>query len=126
MPPDRNRVSAADIGDIMNIKNIPFTVTDWEQISKEEYPGETGTSFWRVFQSENLRVRMVEYSANFKSDHFCPRGHVLLVLEGELFIRLKNGEEFKMTAGTSFQAGDDEANPHLAYSNTGARVFIVD
>jgi hypothetical protein len=110
----------------MKLQDIPFTVTRWDTIPKEEYPGETGTSYWQVFQAGDLRVRMVEYSAGFKSDHFCPRGHVLLVLEGEFFIRLKNGEEHRMTAGTSFQAGDDETNPHLAYSHTGARVFIVD
>lgn len=110
----------------MKIKNIPFTVTDWEKIPAVEYPGETGTSFWHIFQSQDLRVRIVEYSPDFKSDHFCPRGHVLLVLDGELFIRLKDGQESRLTHGMSFQAGDDEENPHLAYSKTGARVFIVD
>lgn len=110
----------------MKIKNIPFTVTEWEKIPADEYPGETGTSFWRLFQSGDLRVRIVEYSPDFKSDHFCPRGHVLLVLDGEFFIRLKDGKEFRLIPGMSFQAGDDEGNPHLAYSKTGARVFIVD
>ena len=110
----------------MQLPDTPFTLTQWKDIPKKEYPGETGTSFWRIFQSGDLRVRMVEYSADFKSDHYCPRGHVLLVLEGELFIRLKNGEEYRMPAGTSFQAGDDDRNPHLAYSETGATVFIVD
>jgi hypothetical protein len=110
----------------MKIQNVPFATTDWSGVPKEEYPGETGTSFWKVFQAGDLRVRMVEYSANFKSDHFCPRGHVLLVLEGELFLRLKNGREHRLTTGTSFQAGDDVSNPHLAYSKSGATVFIVD
>jgi hypothetical protein len=110
----------------MHLNNIPFALTRWDSVPKEEYPGESGTSLWKVFQSGDLRVRMVEYSPDFKSDHYCPKGHVLLVLEGELFIRLKNGEEHRMPAGTSFQAGDDESNPHLAYSKTGAKVFIVD
>ena len=110
----------------MKLPNIPFTVTDWAGVPKEEFPGEKGTSFWRVFSSQDLRVRMVEYSPGFYSDHFCPRGHVLLVLEGEFFIKLKNGEEYRMTPGMSFQAGDDKENPHLAYSDTGCRVFIVD
>jgi hypothetical protein len=51
---------------------------------------------------------------------------VLFVLEGELMIELKDGRRIAMTAATSFQAGDDEENPHLAYTETGAKVFIVD
>jgi uncharacterized cupin superfamily protein len=49
-----------------------------------------------------------------------------LVLEGELTIRLKDGREFVMKPGTSFQAEDDESNPHLAFTEKGAKVFIVD
>ncbi len=71
-------------------------------------------------------MRMVEYSPEFKSDHWCPRGHVLLVLDGELSIRLRDGREFVLTPGTSFLVGNDEANPHLAYTHKGAKVFIVD
>jgi hypothetical protein len=47
-------------------------------------------------------------------------------LEGELAIGLKDGREFTLASGTSFQASDDEANPHLAYTDKGAKVFIVD
>jgi len=110
----------------MDIKNTPFTFTNWSEVPAEEYKGETGTSFWRVFEQGNIRVRIVEYSPGFRSDHWCPRGHVLLVLEGELTIELKDGQVYRMTPGTSFQAADDEANPHLAHTDKGAKVFIVD
>ena len=111
---------------VMNIQGLAFTITDWSQLSPVEYRGEAGASFWRTFEAGNVRVRMVEYSPGFKSDHWCPRGHVLLVLEGELAIRLKDGRGFVLASGTSFQAGDDEANPHIAYTDKGAKVFIVD
>ena len=68
----------------------------------------------------------VEYLPGFYSDHWCSRGHVLLVLEGELGIQLRDGREFVMKPGTSFQAEDDDANPHLVFSDKGAKVFIVD
>jgi len=110
----------------MNIQNIPLEVTVWKNVLPAEHKGKEGTSFWKVFEKGNIRVRMVEYSAGYRSDHWCPRGHVLLVLEGELVIVLKDGREFVMTPGTSFQAGDDQDNPHLAYTQKGARVFIVD
>jgi len=110
----------------LKIRDVPFVLTEWEKVPQEEHKGETGTSFWRVFEEGNIRVRLVDYSAGFKSDHYCPRGHVLLVLEGELRILLKDGKEFFLPAGTSFQAANDEDNPHLAYTGKGARVFIVD
>lgn len=71
-------------------------------------------------------MRIVEYSPGYQADHWCGRGHVLLVLEGELSIRLKDGREFTLSAGTSFQAADDDENPHLGFTEKGARVFIVD
>lgn len=110
----------------MKIENIPFAVTKWDEITPMEHKGETGTSYWRITEAGNIRVRMVEYSPGFRSDHFCPRGHVLLVLKGEFCVLLKNKVTHVLTAGMSFQAGDDESNPHLGYSQKGATVFIVD
>lgn len=110
----------------MKIQDVPFVVTNWSQITMVEYKGDAGTSHWRSFEQGNIRVRMVEYSPGFYSDHWCGRGHVLLVLEGELGIQLRDGTEFLMKPGTSFQVEDDETNPHLAFSEKGARVFIVD
>jgi len=111
---------------MMKIQDVPFTVSEWDKISKDEYKGETGTSFWRTFEAGNIRVRIVEYSPGFKSDHWCGRGHVLLVLEGELAIELKDGRQFSLPSGTTFQVGDDDSNPHLAFTDKGAKVFLVD
>lgn len=49
-------------------------------IEPSEYKGRTGEALWRTQEIGNIRVRMVEYSA----DHWCSRDHVLLVLKGEL------------------------------------------
>ncbi|MCX6561220.1 MAG: DHCW motif cupin fold protein [Candidatus Aminicenantes bacterium] len=110
----------------MKIEDLPFTVTDWNRVPAIEHRGRTGSSSWRSFEEGGLRVRVVDYSAGFESDHWCRRGHVLYVIEGELQIALKNGTIHRLKRGASFQAGDDEANPHLASSGSGARVFIVD
>jgi hypothetical protein len=110
----------------MNIQNVPFSITDWEHVPLTEHRGESGTSYWRTVEEENNRLRMVEYMPGFISDHYCPRGHILLVLEGELHIKLKDGNEFRLTSGKSFQVGDNEANPHLVSTVRGAKVFIVD
>lgn len=110
----------------MNIEGVGFSVVDWSKVPPVEHRGETGTSFWRPVEEGNVRVRTVEYSAGFRSDHWCSRGHVLLVLEGELFVELKDGRKFALGSGMSFQASNDPANPHLVYTEDKTRVFIVD
>jgi len=62
----------------MEMKNILFGTTDWEEIAPTEHKGETGTATWRTQQFENIRVRMVEYSAGYLADHWCSKGHILL------------------------------------------------
>jgi quercetin dioxygenase-like cupin family protein len=110
----------------MDLHDIPFTVTDWRDVPPSEQKGETGTSFWRVFEAGSLRVRMADYSPGFRSDHWCPKGHVFLVLEGEFTVTFKDGRNFTLGAGMSFQAADDPANPHRGSSAKGAKAFIVD
>lgn len=110
----------------MKIQDVPFNITEWNELEPIEHKGEVGTSFWRTFEEGNIRVRLVDYFPGFRSDHWCSRGHVLLVLEGELAIQLKDGSEFLLTSGTSFQVEDDDSNPHFAFTEKGAKVFIVD
>ena len=109
----------------MKIEDIPFNLVNWGNIQRVEYPGEQGVSTWRTWEMGNLRVRMVEYSAGYLADHWCSRGHVLLVLAGELVTELEGGQSHPMTAGMSFQVADD-AEPHRVYTEQGATVFIVD
>lgn len=109
----------------MKIQDVPFCFTDWSQITPTQHPGETGLALWRTLETGNIRVRMVEYSPGYMADHWCERGHVLLVLEGELITELKDGRQFKLTAGTSYQVADDVA-PHRSHTEMGAKLFIVD
>lgn len=110
----------------MDLGPIPFTVTDWRTVPAVEQKGESGTSFWRVFEAGGTRVRMADYSPGFRSDHWCPKGHVFLVLEGEFSVALKDGRVFRLSAGMSFAVGEDPANPHQGASEKGAKAFIVD
>jgi len=68
---------------------------------------------------------MVEYTPGYLADHWCKRGHVLLVLESVLITELDDGRKFTLMPGTSYQVADD-ANPHRSYTETGAKLFIVD
>ena len=109
----------------MKIENVPFGVTDWAAVPKTEHPGETGVAHWRTVEQGNIRARIVEYSPGYLADHWCSRGHVLYVLEGELVTELKDGSSHVLRAGQSYQVADD-AMPHRSRTAGGAKLFIVD
>ena len=73
----------------------------------------------------SIRVRMVEYSPGYLADHWCDKGHILLCLEGELHTELKDGRQFILKPGMSYQVADG-AEPHRSRTELGARLFIVD
>jgi hypothetical protein len=109
----------------MKIHDVPFCTIDWSQVEASEHPGETGMAYWRTLEVGNIRVRMVEYTPGYFADHWCSRGHVLLVLEGELVTDLKDGRSFTLKPGVSYQVADG-AEPHRSHTKTGAKLFIVD
>ncbi|KIL37163.1 hypothetical protein SD70_30900 [Gordoniibacillus kamchatkensis] len=109
----------------MIITGVPFGTMDWSTVEPTEHPGETGKAYWRTLEIGNIRVRMVEYTPGYLADHWCNRGHVLLVLEGELETELADGRTFKLTPGTSYHVAD-RAEPHRSSTITGAKLFIVD
>ena len=109
----------------MDMKNIPFGLTDWSHVEVSEHPGVTGMAYWRTQQFDAIRVRMVEYSAGYLADHWCKKGHILLCLEGELRTELADGRQFVLTPGTSYQVAD-QAEAHRSSTQAGAKLFIVD
>ena len=109
----------------MNMTQIPFGTTDWAGVEPVEHRGETGTSFWRTRQFGAIRVRMVEYSAGYRADHWCSKGHILLCLEGELHTELQDGRTTVLRPGMSYQVADN-AEAHRSSTPVGAKLFIVD
>jgi hypothetical protein len=109
----------------MRLTDIPFGVTDWSTIEATEAPGESGTARRRTREFGGIRVRLVEYSAGYRADHWCEKGHILLCLAGELETELADGRRFRLVPGMSYQVADG-AEPHRSYTETGATLFIVD
>ena len=109
----------------MKIEDVPFQTTDWSRVPATLHPGDAGVATWRTLEVGNVRVRMVDYSPGYVADHWCERGHVLLVLEGELHTELRDGTRVVLGPGTSYQVADD-ANAHRSSSPLGARLFVVD
>jgi quercetin dioxygenase-like cupin family protein len=109
----------------MQMKDIPFGITDWAEVGETVHPGETGSARWRTREFGEIRARIVEYSPGYLADHWCTKGHILYVLEGVLETELGDGRKVTLTPGSSYQVADG-AEPHRSSTSTGARLFIVD
>lgn len=109
----------------MKMADIPFGTTDWSAIAPTSHPGDSGVATWRTRQFGAVRVRMVEYSAGYRADHWCEKGHILLVLDGELVTELADGRSVTLRPGTSYQVADGDM-AHRSHTARGAKLFIVD
>ena len=83
-------------------------VVDWSAVEPTSHPGETGTAAWRTVAIGNVRARLVEYSAGYVADHWCERGHVIYVLEGQLVTELKDGRTFVLGPGQTYVVADGD------------------
>jgi hypothetical protein len=109
----------------MKMSGIPFETTDWARVEGIDHPGETGTATWRTRQFGDIRVRIVELSPGYLSDHWCDKGHVLFCLDGELLTELGDGRRFILKRGMSYQVADHR-DSHRSRTETGAQLLIVD
>jgi quercetin dioxygenase-like cupin family protein len=82
----------------MKISEIPFEITDWSDVEPTRHAGLSGEALWRTRhvgpEGNRIRIRMVEYTPGYVADHWCQKGHVLLVLEGELETVLADGRVY--------------------------------
>ena len=109
----------------MRLEGIPFQTVDWSGVEETEHRGEAGHARWRTRHFGDVRVRVVEYSPGYRADHWCSKGHVLFVLEGELTTELADGRTVVLRPGMSYQVADG-AEPHRSMTAGGAKLFIVD
>lgn len=109
----------------MTIAGVPFQTVDWAAVPRTEHPGETGVAHWRTREVGTVRVRLVEYSPGYLADHWCERGHVVHVLEGELVTELRDGRRFTLAPGETYVVGDGDG-AHRSSTAVGARLLIVD
>jgi hypothetical protein len=106
-------------------KRIPFETIDWSKVPKTEHRGETGTAIWQTIEYGGLRIRIVEYSAGYMADHWCPKGHIVHCLDGEFVSELQDGGTCTLTKGMTYVVSDG-MSPHRSHSKNGVRVMIID
>lgn len=109
----------------MKSKNIPFQTIDWKSIPRTEYLGETGLAYWQTMQFDGLRIRYIEYSSNYKADHWCEKGHIVYCLRGEVTNELKDGTKSVLKEGMSYIVSDDLSS-HRSITQRGVELLIID
>lgn len=109
----------------MKIPALPFHTTQWDTVEQTVHAGETGQAIWQTIMLGDIRIRKVEYSAGYAADHWCSKGHVILCLEGEMQTTLQDGRVFTLSAGMTYQVGDN-AEAHRSATRDGCKLFIVD
>ena len=105
--------------------NIPFQVIDWTGIDRIEYPGQTGSAFWKTLQFPRLRIRVVTYSSGYLADHWCQKGHIVHCLDGELVTEQENGEKFVLKEGMTYVVSDNLSS-HRSIAEREVRILIID
>ena len=109
----------------MSNDNIPFQNIDWSTVPKVEYQGETGIATWQTTTFEGLRLRIVEYSAGYKADHWCQKGHIVHCLAGEVTNELKGKESSLLKQDMTYIVSDDLSS-HRSVTKNGVKLLIID
>lgn len=109
----------------MNIEYLLPNSFHWDQVSIETLNGETGHARIKTQVMGTIKIRQVDYSANYQADHWCVKGHLVFVLSGQLVLEHKNNTVNTLNKGSVYVVGDDSM-AHKAKSQEGASVLIVD
>jgi quercetin dioxygenase-like cupin family protein len=111
---------------MMHLTNLPFEMFDWATTPPVTTQGETGEMTAKGFQAGDFRIRQVTYHQGYLADHWCAKGHLLFVLEGELVLEFSDGKAVTLKENQGFTV-DDLGTPHRVLTPTqAAQVLIID
>jgi len=107
------------------IKTSLFKLSTGQKYLKLNIKVKTGVAYWQTLQFDGLRIRIVEYSANYVADHWCEKGHIIHCLEGEVTNEQKKGTISILTPGMSYIVSDDLSS-HRSVTKNGVKLMIID
>src|ERR1043166_5869557 len=70
----------------MKLDGLPIGAIDWRGVEAGGPPGETGSPAARARNLGGVQLRIVQYGAGYRADHWCAKGHIVHVLAGDLVI----------------------------------------
>ena len=122
----RKACASAERKRLTQSTNRSYVSIDWEHVPREEHPGKTGSAFWRTYQDEDVHLRIVEYPAGYVSDHWCAKGHIIHMLQGEIEIALKDGSTSHAKTGATLKIAEGLEHCTRNASMVSAQMLIVD
>jgi hypothetical protein len=109
----------------MDLNTVISQKIDWDSLPVNELKGERGKTLYREITSGGFRIRMAEYSANYKSAKSCAKGHIIHCISGLIDMHLKNSESIRLTGGDSILLKDGDSHTATTENNP-AVLFIID
>jgi quercetin dioxygenase-like cupin family protein len=110
----------------VKLENFPVGTIDWPKVPAVVQAGETGIATSRTVNLSDVTLRLVEYSAGYKADHWCTKGHILYVVSGNVVIEYDNEKRTNLSSGMSWHAPEGASTAHLLRCERAATVFIID
>ncbi|MCF8239715.1 MAG: DHCW motif cupin fold protein [Saprospiraceae bacterium] len=109
----------------MNIHLPDPLAIHWGDCPMTIHPGEQGEVAVKQVEAGDIRIRTARYSPGYLADHWCVKGHIVQVLEGQLIVEHQGSETMVLEAGMTYLVGDDR-QPHRVRTEIGASLFIID
>lgn len=103
-----------------NNVDIDFPNTEWVRWEK---PGANGRV--KMVHSDGTRFRILELPPGFNEEHWCEKGHVGYVFEGEFVIQFKD-REVTCGPGMAFNIPDGDPHRSRGLESGPTVVFVVD
>jgi hypothetical protein len=97
--------------------NISLLTVDWNSVPKTEHKGDTGTSNLQTIKLQGLRIRILNYSANYLANHWCIIDHIVYCPEGELMSKSQDSSAIHMKEGMTYVVSD-ELSSHYSPSKS--------
>lgn len=102
-----------------------YTILDWNNIIDSVKSGELGFSTTKELKVNDMKYRMIDYSPGYLADHWCQKGHIVFVLEGELISELSDGSSSILSKGMGYVVSD-HLSTHRSRTDVGAKLLIID
>jgi hypothetical protein len=96
----------------MKLDNLPIGITDWSLVTPSVQQGGLGTATKRIRQFEDIKIRLIEFSANLVSNQWCHKGHIVFVVVGGVTIVHQNRHTCPLSPGGTYHVSHDVESPH--------------
>lgn len=109
----------------MDINILENLTINWKTIPEQKSTGITGFVISKTVEFQSFKIRQLHLSANYEADHWCEKGHIIHVIDGELIIEYNDQTTITISKENSLILGDN-ISFHKAKTEIETQVLIID